>query len=82
VGVLQVHVFDQGGDFLMSGLSVVNDKWIGFLIRDEYAYLVQRFTINDRDFGRIILEITEHFSTEVQLSEVVPSFEISFKLNR
>lgn len=42
--------------------------------RTEYPYLVNRFTLNDRYFGRIIVDITADFSTKDKLAEVRITF--------
>jgi glutamyl aminopeptidase len=38
--------------------------------RDEWQYLVRRFTLNDRYLGRLIPTITGTFKSEVKLREV------------
>ena len=39
-------------------------------IRNEYKYLVKRFSNNDRYFGRLILDITDDYANKIQLREV------------
>jgi len=38
--------------------------------KNEYSYLLDRFTINDRYLGRIVLDLTSDFSTESQYREM------------
>lgn len=39
-------------------------------IRDEWQYLVDRFTLNDRAFGRLIYIVGSEFKTLEHLEEV------------
>lgn len=44
--------------------------------RNQYQYLVDRFTLNDRYFGRFIVRVTGKFDTEARLKEVKDFFEL------
>ncbi len=46
-----------------------------YLSRDEWEYLVQRFTLNDRYLGQLIPSITDRFATEERYQEMVDFFE-------
>ncbi|XP_034256819.1 glutamyl aminopeptidase-like isoform X2 [Thrips palmi] len=43
--------------------------------RDQYDYLLKRFTLNDRTFGRFIVRVTGKFDTETRLTELKSFFE-------
>lgn len=40
------------------------------VLRNKYEYLVNRFTLNDRIFGRFIARVSSKFDTETRLNEV------------
>jgi len=40
------------------------------LFRDEWQYLVDRFSLNDRAFGRLIPSVCSNFNTHERLEEV------------
>jgi hypothetical protein len=42
--------------------------------RDEWQYLVNRFSLNDRILGRLIPIVCSHFNTYERLAEVRSSF--------
>ena len=44
-------------------------------VRTEWNYLVGRFTLNDRLFGRFLATATESFATELRLKEMKDFFE-------
>jgi len=39
-------------------------------IRDEWQYLVDRFSLNDRGFGKLIPSVCAQFNTHERLEEV------------
>lgn len=39
-------------------------------VRDEWQYLVDRFSLNDRSFGRLIPSVCSEFNTQKHLEEV------------
>ena len=43
---------------------------IVYLRRNEWDYLVGRFTLNDRSFGKCITSITDRFNTQQRLDEM------------
>ncbi|XP_069668648.1 aminopeptidase A-like isoform X2 [Periplaneta americana] len=44
-------------------------------IRDEWQYLVDRFTLNDRYLGRMVPVVTSSFSSELKLKEMETFFK-------
>lgn len=38
--------------------------------RDEWQYLVDRFSLNDRGFGKLIPSVCSQFNTQERLEEV------------
>ena len=44
-------------------------------VRTEWNYLVGRFTLNDRLFGRFLATATDSFATELRLKEMKDFFE-------
>ncbi|PSN55624.1 hypothetical protein C0J52_04058 [Blattella germanica] len=44
-------------------------------VRNEWQYLVDRFTLNDRYLGRIIPSITKSFASELKIREMEAFFE-------
>jgi hypothetical protein len=40
------------------------------IFRENWSYLVDRFTLNDRYLGRLIPSITGRFSTDLKVDEV------------
>lgn len=53
------------------GLPIVWDFY-----RSEWDYLVKRFTLNDRLFGRFVSTMTQSFSTELRLAEMKAFFKL------
>ncbi|XP_031332738.1 glutamyl aminopeptidase-like isoform X5 [Photinus pyralis] len=45
-------------------------------VRENWPYLVKRFTLNDRFLGRLIPEITKTFTTKIKLDEMESFFAI------
>ena len=43
-------------------------------VREEWPYLVNRFSLNDRYLGRLPLVVTTDFSSEFQLQEIKDFF--------
>jgi len=39
-------------------------------VRDEWQYLVDRFSLNDRAFGKLIPSVCSQFNTHERLEEV------------
>lgn len=48
----------------------VGEPLVWDFVRNEWEYLVQRFTLNDRLLGRLMQTITEKFATETKLEEM------------
>lgn len=44
--------------------------------RLNWEYLVERYTLNDRNFGRLISRITDSFNTELQLWQMESFFDL------
>lgn len=57
------------------GMSIVWD-----FVRDNWQYLVDRFTLNDRYLGRLIPTITKTFTSELKLRENLLFYRWRFSL--
>lgn len=67
------------GDFFTL-LRYVADNRVGEplvwdFVRNEWEYLVERFTLNDRYLGGLIPSITSKFATQERLDEMIAFFE-------
>lgn len=53
-----------------SGSNLAVNHVVWKFVRDEWPYLVKRYTTNDRNLGNVIPPVTAYFSTQSQLDEV------------
>ncbi|XP_065573933.1 glutamyl aminopeptidase-like isoform X1 [Artemia franciscana] len=52
----------------------IGEPLVWNFVRDEWQYLVDRFTLNDRYLGNMVKSITSRFSKQVQLDEMEKFF--------
>ena len=52
----------------------VGEPIVWDFVRNEWEYLVERFTLNDRYLGSLIPTITKKFATEMRLQEMKDFF--------
>ena len=55
--------------FNISFLCRIGEPIVWDFIRNEWDYLVERFTLNDRLFGKIMPTITSRYSNSVQIKK-------------
>ena len=53
----------------------VGEPIVWDFVRNEWEYLVDRFTLNDRYLGSLIPTITKKFATEMRLQEMKDFFQ-------
>ncbi|CAG0886917.1 unnamed protein product [Cyprideis torosa] len=68
----------RGQDFL-SLLGYISGNPVGLpivwdFLREEWEYLVDRFSLNDRYLGRLVPQITSTFKSQVKLEEMLAFF--------
>ncbi|XP_065343747.1 aminopeptidase A-like isoform X1 [Cloeon dipterum] len=68
----------RGQDYF-SVLQYMSDNPLGSsivwnFVRDQWQYLVDRFTLNSRSLGRLIPRITQNFNTQTRLDEMKDFF--------
>ncbi|CAB3372172.1 Hypothetical predicted protein [Cloeon dipterum] len=68
----------RGQDYF-SVLQYMSDNPLGSsivwnFVRDQWQYLVDRFTLNSRSLGRLIPRITQNFNTQTRLDEMKAFF--------
>ena len=55
--------------------NLVGEPIVWDFVRNEWEYLVERFTLNDRYLGSLIPTITKKFATEMRLLEMKAFFQ-------
>lgn len=70
--------FVRSQDFLTliasTGQNPTASPIVWDFIRNEWEYLVQRYTLNDRYLGRMVAEVTSNFGTETRLVQMKEFF--------